>query len=70
MLEIFTIHCITFTKMNYNKKINSSDTEHRTKLDYKNVRVTDDYEYPTEEEEKTITDLNAFKNGLLRKKQR
>ena len=48
-------------KNKYNKKINSLDTENRTKLDYKKLRLTDDYEYLSEEEEKTITDLNAFK---------
>ena len=48
-------------KNKYNKKINSLDTKNKTRLDYKKLRLTDDYEYLSEEEEKTITDLNAFK---------
>ena len=54
-------------KNKYNKKINSLDTENRTKLDYKKLRLTDDYEYLSEEEEKTITDLNAFKEWIIKK---
>ena len=54
-------------KNKYNKKINSLDTENRTKLDYKKLRLTDDYEYLSEEEEKTITDLNAFKDWIIKK---
>ena len=55
-------------KNKYNKKINSLDTENRTKLDYKKLRLTDDYEYPSEEEEeKIITDLNAFKKWIIKK---
>ena len=57
-------------KNKYNKKINSLDTENRTKLDFKKLRLTDDYEYPSEveeEEEKTITDLNAFKEWIIKK---
>ena len=51
-----------FYKEKYNKEINSLDTKNRTKLDYKKLRLIDDYEYPSEEgEEKVITDLNAFK---------
>ena len=41
MLEIFTIHCITFTKINTIKKINTLDTENTAKLDYKKLRLTD-----------------------------
>ena len=55
-------------KNKYNKKINSLDTENRTKLYHKKLRLTDDYEYPSEEEEeKTITDLNAFKEWIIKK---
>ena len=57
-------------KNKYNKKINSLDTENRTKLDFKKLRLTDDYEHPSEveeEEEKTITDLNAFKEWIIKK---
>ena len=55
-------------KNKYNKKVNSLDTENRTKLDYKKSRLADDYEYPSEEEEeKTITDLNTFKGWIVKK---
>ena len=67
MLEFFTIHFITFIKINTIIK-NSLDTENRTKFDYKKLRLTDDYEYPSEEEEETaITDLNAFKEWIIKK---
>ena len=38
---------------------NSLDTKNRTKLDYKKLRLTDDCQYPSEEEE-TKTDMNKF----------
>ena len=67
MLEFFTIHFITFIKINTIIK-NSLDTENRTKFDYKKLRLADDYEYPSdEEEETTITDLNAFKEWIIKK---
>ena len=45
----------------YNKKINSLDTNNKLKLDYKKLRLTDDYQYPSEEEqEETKTDMNKF----------
>ena len=34
----------------YNKKINSLNIKNSIKLDYKKLRLTDDYEYPSEEE--------------------
>ena len=53
-------------KNKYNKNINSLNTKNRIKLDYKKLRVTDDYQYPSEEEqeEKTITDANAFNEQI------
>ena len=42
-------------KNKYNKKINSFDTENRTKLDYKKLRLTDGYEYLSEEEKEKNT---------------
>ena len=38
-------------KNKYNKELNSLDTENRKKLDYKKLRLTDDYQYPSEEED-------------------
>ena len=43
----------------YNKEINSLNTENKKKLDYKKLRLTDDCQYPSEEEE-TKTDMNKF----------
>ena len=61
--------CYT-NKNKYNKKINSLDTKNREKLDYKKLRLGDDYQYPSEEEqekkqeekqeEETISDVNKF----------
>ena len=41
-------------KNKYNKKINSLDTKSRIKLDYKRLRLTDNYQYPSEEEQEEI----------------
>ena len=38
-------------KYKYNEEINSLDTENRKKFDYKKLRLTDDYLYPSEEEQ-------------------
>ena len=44
-----------------NKKINSLDLKNIKRLDYKKLRLADDYEYPSEEEqEETKTDMNKF----------
>ena len=66
MLVIFIINCITFTKINTIKKINSLDTKNRIKLDYKKLRLPDDYDYSSDEEqeENTITDTNAFNEHI------
>ena len=64
MLEIFIINCVTRTKIK--KKINSLETKNREKLDYKKLRLGDDYQYPSQEEqekkqeEETISDVNKF----------
>ena len=48
------------------KKINSLETKNREKLDYKKLRLGDDYQYPSQEEqekkqeEETISDVNKF----------
>ena len=57
-------------KNKYNKKINSLSTKNRIKLDYKKLRLSDDYLYSSEEEKQkeeqeekqkeTITDANKF----------
>ena len=56
-------------KDKYNKEINSLDTKNRTNLDYKKLRLTDDYEYLSEEEkeqtqEKRIIDANEFNEWI------
>ena len=38
-------------KNKYNKKINSLRTKNRIKLDYKNLRLSDDYLYSSEEKQ-------------------
>ena len=64
-------------KNKYNKKINSLDTENRTKLDYKKLRLSD-YRYLSEEEQEeeqqedqeekeqkeTKTDIHEFSNYI------
>ena len=58
------LHCSYKNK--YSKKINSLDTKNRQKLDYKKLRLSDDYQYPSEEEqekkqeEKTLSGVNKF----------
>ena len=57
-----------------NRKINSLNTKNRKKLDYKKLRLSDDYQYSSEEEqkekqdeeqeEKTITDANVFNEQI------
>ena len=37
------------------KKKNSLDTKNRQKLDYKKLRLSDDYQYPSEEEQEKKT---------------
>ena len=45
----------------YNKKINSLNAKNRIKLDYKKLRLSDDYQYSSEEEqEETKTDMNEI----------
>ena len=53
----------------YNKKINSLNAKNRIKLDYKKLRLSDDYQYSSEkeekkQEEKTISDSNAFNEQI------
>ena len=45
------MNCITFTKIN-TIKINSLSTKNRTKLDYKKLKLADNYDYPSDEEQK------------------
>ena len=53
-------------KDKYNKKINSLDTENKKKLNYKKLRLSDDYQYPSEEEqEETKTDMNKFSKYIV-----
>ena len=54
-------------KDKYNKEINSLNTENKKKLDYKKLRLTDDYQYPSEEEqEETKTDMNKFSKYIAK----
>ena len=51
-------------KNKYNKKINSLDAKNKKKLNYKKLRLSDNYQYSSEEEqegqEKTKTDMNEI----------
>ena len=52
-------------KDKYNKEINSLDTKNREKFDYKKLKFSDDlYSSEEEQEEKTITDANAFNEQI------
>ena len=43
------------------------NTENKKKLDYKKLRLTDDYQYPSEEErEETKTDINKFSKYIAK----
>ena len=51
MLEIFSMNCITFTKINeYNEEINGLNAKDTKKINYKKLKLTDDYQYESEEE--------------------
>ena len=56
-------------KNKYNKKINSLDAKNKKKLDYKKLRLSDNYQYLPEEEqegqEKTKTDSNEFNKQII-----
>ena len=56
-------------KNKYNEEINSLDTENKKKFDYKKLRLTDDYQYPSEEEtsEKlTKTDFDELNEQIIK----
>ena len=54
-------------KDKYNKEINSLNTENIKKLDYKKLRLTDDYQYSSEEEQKeTKTDMNKYSKYIAK----
>ena len=69
MLTIFIMNCMTFTKINAAKKINSLDTKNKKNLDCKKLRFCDIYLYSSEEEqegqEKTKTDPNEFNKWTI-----
>ena len=58
---IFIMNCITFTKINAIKKINSLGTKKRIKIDYKKLRLSDDYQSPSKEEQEEIEEKNKKK---------
>ena len=48
-------------KNKYNKEINSLNTKNRKNFDYKKLRLSDDYQYSSEEEqEETKADMNEI----------
>ena len=52
---------MTFTNVNTTKKINSLDAKNRKKLDYKKLRLSDNYQYSSEEEEKQKPTKDDYK---------
>ena len=67
MLEIFSMNCITFTKINeYNEEINDLNAKDTKKINYKKLKLTDDYQYESEEEKgqthKYLIKKNHLKN--------
>ena len=57
-------------KNKYNKKIKCFNTKNKIKLDYKKLRLADNYNYLSEEEQEgTITGTNAFNEQINKKEQ-
>ena len=54
--------CMTFTKINTIKKINSLNTKNRIKLDYKKWRLSDDYLYLPEEKQEEQKEIFPIKS--------
>ena len=60
-------------KDKYSEEINSLNTENKKKLDYKKLRLTDDYQYSSEEEKEetseklTKTDFDELNEQIIRK---
>ena len=60
-------------KDKYNEKINSLDTKNRKELDYKKLRLSDNYLYSSEEEQEkqdektTKADPNEFNEWINKK---
>ena len=50
MLEKFIMNCMTFTKVNKAKKIDKLSVKDKIKLNYKKLRLIDNYLYSSEEE--------------------
>ena len=55
------MNCMTFTNVNTTKKINSLDAKNRKKLDYKKLRLSDNYQYSSEEEEEQKPTKDDYK---------
>ena len=45
------MNCMTFTKVNTTKKIDRLSVENKRKLDYKQLKLSDAYQYLSEEEQ-------------------
>ena len=45
------MNCITFTKVNTTKKIDSLSATNKKKLDYKQLKISGDYRYSSDEEQ-------------------
>ena len=51
MLVIFIINCIAFTRVNTTKKLDSLSVKNKKKLDYKQLKISGDYRYSSDEEQ-------------------
>ena len=56
-------------KNKYNKKINSLSTKNRIKLDYKKLRLSDDYLYSSEEKQEDQKEIFSIKSDDKTKQQ-
>ena len=67
MLEIFLMNCITIYKDKYNEEINTLNTKDRKNFNYIKLRLTDDYQYESENEEEQRTSKKFKKKEPLKK---
>ena len=57
-------------KNRYNRKINSLNTKNRKKLDYKKLKLSDDYQYSSEEEQKEKHEEEQKKKNKTKNKKK
>ena len=55
---------MTFTNVNTIKKINSLDSKNKKKLNYKKLRLSDNYQYSSEEAEEQKPTKDDYKTWI------